>query len=58
MKILVISYHTCPVNKLGSKDSGGLNIYLREISKELGVEIKLIAEVCDRLESKGLLIKV
>ena len=36
MKILVISYHTCPVNKLGSKDSGGLNIYLREISKELG----------------------
>jgi len=36
MKILVISYHTCPVNKLGSKDSGGLNIYLREISEELG----------------------
>ena len=36
MKILVISYHTCPVNKLGSKDTGGLNIYLHEISKELG----------------------
>ena len=36
MKILVISYHTCPVNKLGSKDAGGLNIYLHEISKELG----------------------
>ena len=36
MKILIISYHTCPENKLGSKDSGGLNIYLHEISNELG----------------------
>ena len=38
MKILIISYHTCPENKLGSKDSGGLNIYLHEISNELGTE--------------------
>ena len=37
MKILVISYHTCPVSKLGSKDAGGLNIYLHEISKELSI---------------------
>jgi len=38
MKILIISYHTCPENKLGSKDSGGLNIYLHEISNELGTK--------------------
>ena len=38
MKILIISYHTCPENKLGSKDSGGLNIYLHEISNELGIK--------------------
>ena len=38
MKILIISYHTCPENKLGSKDSGGLNIYLHEISNKLGTE--------------------
>ena len=38
MKILIISYHTCPENKLGSKDSGGLNIYLHEISNVLGNE--------------------
>ena len=38
MNILIISYHTCPENKLGSKDSGGLNIYLHEISNKLGIE--------------------
>jgi len=38
MKILIISYHTCPENKLGSKDSGGLNIYLHEISNQLGTK--------------------
>ena len=38
MKILIISYHTCPENKLGSKDSGGLNIYLHEMSNELGTK--------------------
>ena len=38
MKILIISYHTCPENKLGSKDSGGLNIYLHEISNKLSIE--------------------
>ena len=38
MKILIISYHTCPENKLGSKDSGGLNIYLHEIANELGMK--------------------
>ena len=38
MKILIISYHTCPENKLGSKDSGGLNIYLHEMSNQLGTK--------------------
>ena len=56
MKILIISYHTCPENKLGSKDSGGLNIYLHEISNELGTRGHSVDiftrehDICDPLE--------
>ena len=56
MKILIISYHTCPENKLGSKDSGGLNIYLHEISNELGTKGHTVDiftrehDICDPLE--------
>ena len=36
MKILIISFHTCPVNKLGQKDTGGLNLYVHQLSDQLG----------------------
>ena len=36
MKILIISFHTCPVNKLGQKDTGGLNLYVHQLSEQLG----------------------
>ena len=32
----MISYHTCPLAVLGGKDTGGMNVYVREITKELG----------------------
>jgi len=32
----MISYHTCPLATLGGKDTGGMNVYVREISKQLG----------------------
>ena len=35
MNILQISYHTSPMNSLGVNDSGGLNVYVEAISKEL-----------------------
>ena len=38
MNILIISFHTCPVNKLGEKDSGGLNLYVNQLSHELGIK--------------------
>jgi D-inositol-3-phosphate glycosyltransferase len=36
MRIAMISYHTCPLATLGGKDTGGMNVYVREITRQLG----------------------
>ncbi len=36
MRIAQISIHGCPLRPLGSKDAGGMNLYVRELSRELG----------------------
>jgi D-inositol-3-phosphate glycosyltransferase len=35
-RIAFISVHGCPSAKLGSKDTGGMNVYIRQIARELG----------------------
>lgn len=37
MKIATISYHTCPLATLGGKDTGGMNVYVRDLSRFLGL---------------------
>lgn len=32
----MISYHTCPLATLGGKDTGGMNVYVRDLSRQLG----------------------
>lgn len=32
----MLSYHTCPLATLGGKDTGGMNVYVRELTKHLG----------------------
>jgi len=32
----MLSYHTCPLAILGGKDTGGMNVYVRELAKQLG----------------------
>ena len=32
----MISYHTCPLATLGGKDTGGMNVYVREVTRQLG----------------------
>ncbi len=34
-RIAIVSYHTCPVARLGGPETGGLNVYVRELSREL-----------------------
>ncbi len=34
-RIAVLSFHSCPMGRIGGKDTGGMSIYLRELSREL-----------------------
>src|SRR5512141_2195982 len=34
-KIALISYHTSPLATLGGKDTGGMNVFVRETAREL-----------------------
>jgi len=36
MKIAMLSFHTCPLAVLGGKDTGGMNVYVRELTRQLG----------------------
>ncbi len=36
MKIAMLSVHSCPVGNLGTKDTGGMSVYVRELARELG----------------------
>jgi D-inositol-3-phosphate glycosyltransferase len=36
LRIAAISYHTCPLATLGGKDTGGMNVYVRELTRRLG----------------------
>ncbi len=36
MKIAIISAHSCPVGDLGTRDTGGMSVYIRELARELG----------------------
>lgn len=36
LKIAMLSVHSCPVGELGTKDTGGMSVYIRELARELG----------------------
>lgn len=36
LHIAMLSYHTCPLATLGGKDTGGMNVYVRDLTRELG----------------------
>jgi D-inositol-3-phosphate glycosyltransferase len=36
LNIAMLSYHTCPLAILGGKDTGGMNVYVRDLTRELG----------------------
>jgi len=37
MNIAILSYHTCPLATLGGKDTGGMNVYVRDLTRMLGI---------------------
>jgi D-inositol-3-phosphate glycosyltransferase len=36
LKIAMLSFHSCPLGKLGGRDTGGMNVYIQEMAQELG----------------------
>ncbi len=36
LNVAMFSIHSCPVGELGTKDTGGMNVYIRELAGELG----------------------
>lgn len=36
LRIAMLSYHTCPLATLGGKDTGGMNVYVRDLTRYLG----------------------
>ena len=36
LKLALLSVHSCPVGNLGGKDTGGMNVYVRELAYQLG----------------------
>jgi D-inositol-3-phosphate glycosyltransferase len=42
LRLAVLSVHTCPLAPLGGWETGGMNVYVREVSRELasrGVQV-------------------
>ena len=35
-RVAILSVHTCPLAMLGGKKTGGMNVYVRDFSRELG----------------------
>ncbi len=36
INVAMISYHTCPLATLGGKDTGGMNVYVHQLTRHLG----------------------
>jgi len=36
LRIAMLSAHSCPLGKLGTKDTGGMSVYVLELARELG----------------------
>ncbi len=36
LKIAILSVHSCPLERLGGEDTGGMSVYIRELARELG----------------------
>jgi D-inositol-3-phosphate glycosyltransferase len=42
MKLALLCAHSCPVGNLGGKDTGGMNVYVRELASHLGKQGHLV----------------
>ena len=49
-RVAFLCYHSCPTAKLGAKDAGGMNVYVRNLSgalSKLGLQIDVFSRIHD-----------
>ena len=51
-RLALISVHTCPLAALGGKETGGMNVYVREVARHLG-RLGLDVDVFTRSQTPG-----
>jgi len=55
LRIVMFSIHSCPAGELGTKDTGGMNVYIRELACELakrGHQIDIYTRLHDPKDSR------
>ena len=55
LRVAMLSVHTCPLAALGGKETGGMNVYVRELARELGrmgVEVDVFTRSQNRSEER------
>ncbi|HEY77509.1 MAG TPA: glycosyltransferase family 1 protein [Dehalococcoidia bacterium] len=52
LKLALLSVHSCPMGSLGGRDTGGMNVYVRELAGQLGKEGHLV-DVYTRIHDAG-----
>ena len=54
-RVAVLSYHTCPLARLGGKKTGGMNVYVRDFSRALaatGVQVDVFTRMQEECSSQ------
>jgi D-inositol-3-phosphate glycosyltransferase len=52
-RLALLSVHTCPLAALGGKETGGMNVYVRELARELG-QVGLAVDVFTRSQDPAI----
>jgi D-inositol-3-phosphate glycosyltransferase len=53
IRVAMLSVHTCPLAALGGKETGGMNVYVRELARELS-RIGAAVDVFTRSQNPGI----
>jgi D-inositol-3-phosphate glycosyltransferase len=53
LRVAVLSVHTCPLAVLGGKETGGMNVYVRELARELA-RMRVRADIFTRSQNPAI----
>ena len=53
LRVAMLSVHTCPLAALGGKETGGMNVYVRELARELA-RMRVAADIFTRSQNPSI----